>query len=126
MTGGVLSFGISLVEHWRGASLSAIIFAAIAIIAIMSGAFLSWQEKDKEAEALQEELRNKNAMRPSIVLGATTKSFREWVTPDPYLMWVQNTGVRTAAFITIDSISSLSGRYTLRLMGPSTLTAGQY
>lgn len=126
MTGGVLSFGISLVEHWRGASLSVIIFAGIAIAAIMSGAFLSWREKDKETEGLKEELRNKNAMRPSIILGATSKNFREWATPDPYLMWVQNTGVRTAAFISIDPINSISGRYTLRLTGPATLTAGQY
>jgi hypothetical protein len=126
MTGGVLSFGISLVEHWRGASLSVIIFAGIAIAAIMSGAFLSWREKDNEVEGLKKELRQKNTMRPRLILGATSKSFRDWTTPDPYLLWIQNTGERTAAFITIEPISSISGRYTLHLTGPATLTAGQY
>src|SRR5262249_13316946 len=63
MTGGLLSFGVALIEHFRGSSFTAITFTVIAFLAIMFGAYFAWDDsnsrlarKDEEINALKAQL----------------------------------------------------------------------
>jgi hypothetical protein len=53
MTGGILSFGVSVIEHLRGDSLTTLSFGGVGIIAMMWGAYLAWGREHDRAEAAQ-------------------------------------------------------------------------
>jgi hypothetical protein len=56
MTGGLLSFGVAVIEHFRGRSFTAITFTVIAFLAIMFGAYFAWDEANSRLACKDEEI----------------------------------------------------------------------
>ena len=109
MTGGLLSFGISVFEHYRGRSLTAASFTIVAFAAFMWGAFLAWRNERVKLEA-EEQKRG----RPDVTaeFGIDDRS-RKWV------LYLHNSSSFPAVGVHIDDIKH--GVRVLRFLPPASI-----
>ena len=107
MTGGLLAFSLTLLEHFRGGSLGATSFGVVATCALLGGAYLAWRS---ERIALEEEQAKRG--RPSV-----TAEFK-WERGD-YNLYLRNSSSEPAVDLSVKDIAV--GDKVLRFAPPSAL-----
>ncbi len=102
---------------WRelGHAISRGTYISIVVIGFFIGAcFLAW--RDQYRARSKAEKRHYDG-RPQLTLFVTDQDARAWqIRQSDFIFFLQNSGQRTARFITIDPIPSLSGRFNLHIL----------